>query len=153
MTADIVRIGDRPELLPRAAAWFHGRWGIPEPDYQTSMEDSLRAPGGVPRWYVMLDGQGEILAGAGVIENDFHRRRDLRPNLCALFVVPPARGRGLARALLDFIRADMGAAGAARLYLLTDHTDFYERCGWTFFGMAEELEGGLSRVYTASCPP
>lgn len=28
---DILRISRHPELLPQAAAWFHGKWGIPSP--------------------------------------------------------------------------------------------------------------------------
>ena len=39
-------------------------------------------------------------AGAGVISNDFHNRRDLAPNLCALFVEPAYRRQGIARRLL-----------------------------------------------------
>ena len=41
---------------------------------------------GITQWYVIVDGQRNIIAGAGVIENDFHDRKDLTPNLCALFV-------------------------------------------------------------------
>ena len=42
---------------------------------------------------------------------------------------PEDRGRGIAGALLEAIRRDMAQAGYARLYLLTDHTGFYERYG------------------------
>ena len=41
---------------------------------------------GITQWYVIVDGQRNIIAGAGVIENDFHDRKDLTPDLCALFV-------------------------------------------------------------------
>ena len=34
------------------------------------------------------------ISGAGVIENDFHDRKDLTPNLCALFVEERKCGRG-----------------------------------------------------------
>lgn len=54
----------------------------------------LQKSAAVPQWYVTLGGQGEILAGAGVIENDFHNRKDLSPNLCALFVEAPYRCQG-----------------------------------------------------------
>ena len=92
------------------------------------------APGHpVPQWYLLLDGE-TIAGGAGVIENDFHDRPDLAPNLCALFVEPEFRGRGLARALLDAVRADLAGMGVETLYLVTDHTEFYERCGWQFVG-------------------
>lgn len=35
-------------------------------------------------WYLCLDGE-KIVAGMGVIENDFHNRKDLTPNVCAVY--------------------------------------------------------------------
>lgn len=141
---------DKPELLDRAAAWFHEKWHVPLEAYRESMMESLEGPDGVPRWYVVLDGAGEIIAGAGIIENDFHLRKDLRPNLCALYVEEPWRNRGLARGLLDRARRDVGRMGLPKLYLLTDHRDFYEKCGWSFLAMVEEEGGGTTRMYEAA---
>lgn len=112
------------------------------------MKECLAGKAAVPQWYLLMKGES-IVAGAGVIENDFHDRPDLRPNLCAVFVEPPFRGRGLARTLLNAIRKDMGELGEERLYLVTDHVDFYERCGWAFFTTVTDSEGRQSRMYTA----
>lgn len=95
----------------------------------------------------MLDDSGEIAAGIGVIENDFHKRRDLSPNVCAVYVEPAHRGQGIARFMLDFVCRDLAAFGVKTVYLLTDHTGFYEKCGWSFLCMAEEDGGGFTRVY------
>ena len=43
---DILRISRHPELLPQAAAWFHGKWGIPLSAYEESMEEALKAARG-----------------------------------------------------------------------------------------------------------
>ena len=88
-----------------------------------------------------------------MIENDFHERRDLAPNLCALYVEPDRRGRGIAGALLDFACRDMRAAGVERLYLVTDHTAFYERYGWTFLTMVTGDDRTQERMYTAPTLP
>lgn len=40
---EILRISQHPELLPRAAAWFHGKWGIPLSAYEESMQAALQA--------------------------------------------------------------------------------------------------------------
>jgi GNAT superfamily N-acetyltransferase len=144
---EILAIDQNPKLLPAAAAWFHSKWGIPEQAYLDSMEESLTAAGGVPRWYVVLDDSGSIAAGLGVIENDFHKRPDLRPNICAVYVEKPYRLRGLARMLLNHACAELALKGAEHAYLITDHTDFYEHCGWSFFGMIEENSGELCRMY------
>lgn len=131
-----------PERQRDAAAWFHSKWGVPEEAYWESMEDSLAGLGPVPQWYLALNEEsGEIVGGAGVIENDFHRRKDLRPNLCALCVEERYRRRGLAGRLLRCACADMVRRGVDTLYLVTDHTSFYERYGWAFLCMVQEEEG------------
>ena len=99
----------------------------------------------------MLDEKQRIVAGAGVIDNDFHDRKDLAPNLCALFVEEPYRNQAVARTILDFIRQDMGRMGIGTLYLVTDHTEFYERCGWRFLTMVNDEDGCPERMYAAEC--
>lgn len=148
-----IRLCDHPERLDEAAEWFAQRWGIAEAAYRQSMQASLHPKDAVPQWYLVLTLQGRVAAGAGVIENDFHERRDLAPNVCALFVEPENRGRGIAGALLEAIRRDMAQAGYARLYLLTDHTGFYERYGWSLTAMVSDGEGVLSRMYEAPTLP
>lgn len=145
---DLIRLSQRPELAEKAALWFSSKWGVPIQAYRDSMAACVRS-GDIPQWYMVLSPDGGIAAGAGIIENDFHDRPDLRPNLCALFVEPPFRRQGLARLLLDQARQDMARIGVERLYLVTDHTDFYERCGWTFYTMVNDPEGLPERMYTA----
>ena len=80
----ITRLTDRPELKAQAAAWFHAKWGVPEQAYLDSMDDALRRAAPVPQWYLAMEGP-RIIGGMGVIENDFHDRRDLTPNVCAVY--------------------------------------------------------------------
>lgn len=143
------KLRDFPGLAGQASEWFHGKWGVPAEAYLESMQAAAGRPDGVPQWYVLLDEGGAIRAGAGVIENDFHDRKDLAPNLCALFVDEGLRGRGVARGLLGTIREDMAGMGIPTLYLVTDHTEFYEKCGWEFLTMANEEDGAAIRLYRA----
>ena len=145
----LVKLRREPERKEEMVRWFHDRWGIALEAYRESMDQCLEGGAAVPQWYMIVNGQGRPAAGAGVIENDFHDRPDLRPNLCALYVEPLYRGRGLAHSLLDAIRADMGELGEERLYLVTDHTDFYEKCGWEFLTLVNDLEGRPERMYAA----
>lgn len=147
MEYEIVRLADAPERKQRAAQWFHEKWGVPLEAYLESIQACLEKRDPVPQWYVAVEGE-RIIAGLGVIENDFHDRKDLAPNVCAVYTEEDRRGRGLAGALLDTVCADMAARGVDTLYLLTDHTSFYERYGWEFFCMAQgDGEPGLSRMY------
>lgn len=141
-----LRLSDKPALLEAAALWFHENWGIDREIYLASMRESLKDGAVVPRWYLVLDGE-KIIAGAGVIENDFHPRHDLTPNVCAVFTLPAFRGQGIAGRLLAYICRDMAANGTRTLYLLTDHIGFYERYGWTYLEEIRSDDGELSRVY------
>ena len=129
------------------AELFHQKLGIPKEAYLESMEECLLGASAVPQWYVAFDGS-KIIGGLGVIENDFHNRPDLTPNVCAVFVEPDYRSRGIAGALLDFVCTDMKARGIDTLYLLTDHDSFYERYGWEYLCPARgDGEDRDSRMY------
>lgn len=134
------------ELLERAALWFHEKWGIPFEAYYESMTASVYSAA-VPQWYVALDGE-RIVGGLGVIENDFHPRVDLSPNVCAVYTEKDMRGKGIAGALLDFACRDFYKRGIVTLYLLTDHVSFYERYGWEYFcAVTGDGEKEPSRMY------
>ena len=145
MEIRIVRISDEPFRIDEAARWFHEKWGIPEEAYRESMEGASKI--GVPEWYLCLFGE-KIIGGMGVIENDFHPRKDLAPNVCAVYTEEQWRGKGIAGQLLRFVCRDMKERGIDTLYLLTDHTGFYERYGWEFFcPVTGDGEENPSRMY------
>lgn len=147
MDYKIIRLADRPESKEQAAQWFHEKWGVPLTAYLESIEDCLQGEEPVPQWYAAVEGD-RIIGGLGVIENDFHDRKDLAPNVCAVYTEEDKRGNGVAGALLTYVCADMKQRGIDTLYLLTDHDSFYERYGWEFFCMARgDGEEELSRMY------
>ena len=66
----------------------------------------------------------------------------------AVYVEEACRCRGIAGELLKAVCDDMAAKGISTLYLLTDHTSFYERYGWEFLGMVQgDGEPEMSRMY------
>ena len=142
----IVSLRERPEIKDRAAGWFHEKWGVPREAYLACMEQYL-AGATEYGWYLCLHGE-EIAGGLGVIENDFHDRKDLFPNICAVYTEAEHRGRGIAGRLLNRAVEDLRSRGVSPVYLLTDHTGFYERYGWEFLCMAQgEGEPEPSRLY------
>lgn len=111
------------------------------------MEACLLKRNSVPQWYVAME-DDRIIGGLGVIANDFHDRKDLSPNVCAVFVEEDKRRNGIAGALLNYVCADMKKRGIATLYLVTGHTSFYERYGWEFFCMVQgDSEPDMTRMY------
>lgn len=143
----ILKISENKQRIKQAANWFHEKWGIPREAYLESMEACAEDRSTVPQWYVAVDGE-RIVGGLGVIENDFHNRKDLTPNVCAVYVEETYRCRGIAGELLNVVCQDMKEKGIPTLYLITDHTSFYERYGWEFLCMVQgDGEPAMSRMY------
>lgn len=147
MEYKIVKLQKHPEMTETASRWFHEKWGIPQEAYRESMEESLKNASPVPQWYVVM-AEEAIVGGLGVIENDFHDRTDLTPNVCAVYVEESRRKQGIAGRMLNFVCEDFKEKGIETLYLLTDHDSFYERYGWEFYCLAQgDGEEEMSRMY------
>lgn len=143
----ILKISSNPELKYISAEWFHSKWKIPFEVYLKSMNESLSNKNIVPEWYIVMY-KDSIIAGAGVIENDFHNRKDLSPNVCAVYVEKEYRNQGIAKKMLKFICDDMAKQGINILYLITDHTSFYQKCGWQFLCMVQEDDSSnMTKMY------
>ena len=146
MTYQYITLRENPALMRTAAEWFHSKWRVPTEAYLSCMEDYLQAKTELG-WYLCLDGT-KIIGGLGVIENDFHDRPDLTPNICAVYTEKAYRGQGVAGRLLGMAVEDLRQKGISPIYLLTDHTGFYERYGWEFFCLAQgDGEEKPSRMY------
>lgn len=141
-----ITLRNKPELKDSAAEWFHNKWGVPKEAYLECMEEYLDGTTEYG-WYLCLD-EDKIIGGMGIIENDFHDRKDLSPNVCAVYTEENYRCQGVAGKLLNMVVDDTKAKGITPIYLVTDHIGFYERYGWEFFCM---VQGGdepeISRMY------
>lgn len=140
-----ITLRERPGIKERSAEWFHEKWGVPAEAYLECMNDYLDGNTEYG-WYLCLDGD-KIISGMGVIENDFHERKDLAPNVCAVYTEEQYRCQGIAGKLLDLVVEDMKEKGITPIYLLTDHTGFYERYGWEFLCMVQGEDPEPSRMY------
>ena len=141
-----IKLRERPEWKQAAAEWFHSKWNVPTEAYLDCMDAYLSGETEYG-WYLCLDGD-KIVGGMGVIENDFHDRKDLAPNVCAVYTEEACRGKGLAGQLLTIVVDDMKSKGITPIYLVTDHTGFYERYGWEFLCMVQgDGEDSMSRMY------
>ena len=135
-----------PAEMERAAAWFHSKWGVPTEAYLDCMQAYLQGETELG-WFLCMHGD-KIVGGLGVIENDFHDRKDLTPNVCAVYTEESHRSRGIAGRLLNMAVEDLRQKGISPVYLVTDHTGFYERYGWEFLCLAQgDGEPDMTRMY------
>ena len=141
-----ITLRQQPELIQTAANWFHSKWGVPVDAYLECMEAYLQGETELG-WFLCLDGT-QIVGGLGVIENDFHDRKDLTPNVCAVYTEEAYRRRGIAGNLLNMAVEDLRQKGISPTYLVTDHTGFYERYGWEFLCLVQgDGEPDMTRMY------
>ena len=142
-----ITLRERPQLKNYASEWFHSKWYVPKQAYLECMEAYINGESEYG-WYLCMDGE-KIVGGLGVIENDFHDRKDLTPNICTVYTEEEYRCNGIAGHLLDMAVEDlMRAKGIAPVYLITDHTSFYERYGWEFLCMVQgDGEPHMTRMY------
>lgn len=137
---------DKPELRDAAAEWFHSKWSVPKEAYLDCMDKYLSHQTELG-WYLCVD-ENRIIGGLGVIVNDFHDRKDLSPNVCAVYTEKEYRRQGIAGRLLNMVVDDLKAKNITPVYLVTNHVGFYERYGWEFYCMVQgDGESYLSRMY------
>ena len=89
-----ITLRGKPELKDMAADWFHKKWGVPREAYlecMTAYLDGNTENG----WYLCMLGD-QIVGGLGVIDNAFHDRKDLSPNVCAVYTEEVHRNQGIA---------------------------------------------------------
>ena len=80
---EYISLREKSEIKDLAAEWFHSKWGVPTEAYLECM-DAYLCNETEYGWYLCLSGN-QIIGGMGVFENDFHDRKDLTPNVCAVF--------------------------------------------------------------------
>ncbi len=98
---ELIKLREQPSYLKEAIQFFQEKWGNTDsnPVYDDCLKHSLESDKKIPQWYLIVD-EGKIIAGCGLISNDFISRMDLYPWLCALYVEEKFRKQGLA-GLLD----------------------------------------------------
>lgn len=149
MSYEIIAIREKQEYLERGIDYFATKWGIDRKIYQDCITNSLYTESKLPHWYLMIKG-GEIIGGYGLISNDFVSRQDLYPYLCALYIEEEERGRELGARLLLHGRQEAKKLGYHKLYLCTDHNNYYEKYGWKHIAKGYHPWGEESKIYVIS---
>ena len=143
---EILDIKNNLKIINKAANWFHSKWGVPTEAYLKCMNDYIEGKTNYG-WFLCVEND-EIIGGLGVIENDFHDRPDLSPNICALYVEEEHRGKGIAGLLLNLVVEELKRLNVSPVYLVTNHIGFYEKYGWEFYCEVQCAgESFLSRLY------
>ena len=144
----VLSLRNCPERLEMFISYFQEKWADEYSGamYRDCLTHTPGAPGPLPQWYLLCRGE-TVLGCAGLIPNDFISRADLWPWLCALYVEPEVRGKGMGGVLIRHVEEECRRLGFPRLYLTTDLRGYYERYGYSFLGPGYGPDGGESRIY------
>ena len=126
-TLTYLTLRDAPALKETAAEWFHSKWGVPKEAYLECMESYLNHETEYG-WYLCRDGD-KSAGGLGVIENDFHDRKDLSPNVCAVYTEEAYRCKGIAGCLLNMAVDDLRSKGITPVYTAGSSSAGYRETG------------------------
>ena len=98
---EIWSLRECPEKMEEFISYFQEKWADAYSGamYRDCLTHTPGAPGPLPQWYLLREG-GRTLGCAGLIPNDFISRADLWPWLCALYIEPEARGKGMGGVLI-----------------------------------------------------
>ena len=146
MQYQFIRLREQPELKENAASWFSSKWRVPKEAYLECMNAYLNQETELG-WYLCLK-DDQIIGGLGVIDNDFHDRVDLTPNVCAVYTEEDYRNHKIAGTLLNKSVEDLRSKGISPVYLVKNHIGFYEKYGWEFYCEVQcEGDDYVSRMY------
>jgi GNAT superfamily N-acetyltransferase len=129
----IVRMADRPDLVPIVAGWLWHEW-LHQDGYTLEQTDDAVAasisPSGPPQTFVLLV-DGKPIGTASLVVHDLDERPDLTPWLAGVFVIPEARGRGHVIHLIQAVEAACRFAAIPVVWLYTAGAErVYARAGW-----------------------
>lgn len=130
----IADLRDRPAFADTVAqhiwATFWRHRDVPFEEIRAGFARHMETDG-MP-FTLVAERAGEVCGTVSVIASDEPARLDLTPWIAALWVDEDARGRGVARALLDEAASRCRALGVETLFLTARPAlrDFYERLGW-----------------------
>lgn len=144
----LISVRENPEYQDKIIKYFQDKWASDASMkvYEDCISNCVSTSSPLPHWYI-LEEEGRIIGGAGLITNDFISRMDLYPWFCALFIEEEYRGNSFGKLLLDKACADAKKGGFDHIYLCTDHIGYYEKYGFRFIGIGYHPWGDDSRIY------
>lgn len=146
MKHQIIDLRDYPNLLKEAIEYVAQRWGLHRRIFEECITSSMTTTSPLPRWYLLINGD-EIIGSYSLMNNDFVSRQDLWPYLSNLYVDEKKRGKGLGAVLLEHARQEAYKLGYNKLYLCTDHINYYEKYGWIHICNGYHTWNRESKIY------
>ena len=96
---------------------------------------------------LLLTEGDELISYCTFAEKDDIQPTDLTPWVGFVYTFPEHRGHRYAGLLIDEVERLAKERQVTDVYLSTNHIGLYEKYGWEFFDMMDDMDGEPSRVY------
>ena len=96
---------------------------------------------------LLLSEGDELIFYCTFAEKDDIQPTDLTPWVGFVYTFPEHRGHRYAGLLFDEVERLAKEQQVTEVYLSTNHIGLYEKYGWEFFDMMDDMDGEPSRVY------
>jgi GNAT superfamily N-acetyltransferase len=110
------------------------------------LEESLISVDALPLTFLLLK-LDRIIGFYQLIEQEQLVRKDLSPWIAPLFIDEGERGHAYGALLLQHARETAGQLGFNKVYLTTDHFQYYEKYGFREIGFSQFEWGRPSKIY------
>jgi len=144
----VVNLADDTKHIEEASAILWEEWdkscGMPLEEVIYRTKHAI-CKDRVPQTYIALIND-ELVGQVSIWNNDLKARQDLTPWLAALYIKKEYRGKGIGTLLQDKCIEVAKELGYKKLYLVTEHENYYERTGWKFLETALN-NGKTLRIY------
>lgn len=100
----------------------------------------------LPLTFIMFKNE-RIIGFYQLIEQENLIRKDFSPWIAPLFIDKNERGKALGAVLLQHARKTAGQMGYEKVYLTTDHIQYYEKYGFREIGLSNFEWGRPSKIY------
>jgi len=139
MTEDyeIYSIRDYPQYKDAGINYLAERFGNGgfKDFFAASINESIFTRETLPRYYLMIFND-KIIGSYALVKNDFIIREDLYPWITSVYIEGNQRGKALGSKLLAHGRKEAARLGFSKVYLATDHIQYYEKYGFREIGLS-----------------
>jgi GNAT superfamily N-acetyltransferase len=147
---EIVDLHRKRELIEVVTKWTWREWGTADNyDFFKDLVQKSLNKDDIPQTFVALI-NNQPVGTVSLLKNDLKSRQDLSPWLASLYIAEEYRGRGIGRALQDFVMERAKSLGYRELYLFTRHSHYYKKNNWVFLEEGHSYAGYKVKIYRKS---
>jgi len=148
-TIKLLNLADLPHHLEQVAKWCFEEWSKAN---GSTIEDIIYRTkhackqSGIPQTWIAVN--GDELVGTFALWNcDIFNRQDLSPWIACVYVKPEYRNAGIGTMMTQKGVDLMRNMNYKKVYLHTDHENYYEKTGWKLLEIAPLKAGKTTRIY------